>query len=112
MPSIIDIQAPQEPNARDTFDSLRLVAQQHAARTRASGAAQPRGHSELVALLTGTVQRAREAISVLEYTRAPTTPADADARVRELAAQRDIERAYGELLVALAASCGAIRNSA
>ena len=105
---MIDIRAPQEPNAGGTFQDIRLIAQQHAAGTLARGAAQPRGHTEVVALLTGVLERARAAIAALEEAPAPTTPAGAETHARALAGQRDIERAYGELLLALSSACGAI----
>ncbi len=107
MTRISDIRAPQDPNAADTFNSLRLVTQQHAAGAATYGA-QRGGHADLVAAICRVLQPARAAIAVLEHAPTPTTPAGADARVRELAAQRDIERAYGELLSALTDACGTI----
>ena len=110
MPTITEIRAPQEPNAGATFDSLRRVADQHAARVVAYGTGYAHGHAELVALLTGVVERARAAIAALEHAPAPSTPTGAETRARELAAQHDIERAYGELILAQSSACGDICN--
>lgn len=106
MDNIADIQAPHEPNAADTFESLRLVAQRHVARA-STGAAQRGGHSDLLAAIARVLEPAREAVATLENAPLPTTPAGAETRARELAGCRDLARAYGELMSALTNACGA-----
>lgn len=103
---ILDIQPPQEPNAGDAFESLRTSVHHHAQRTVEMKAAQPQAHIQLRVAINVQVARAEIIADELETTN-PSTPADADARKRQLAEARDIERAHRELLTALQDACGA-----
>jgi hypothetical protein len=104
--AILDIQPPQEPNARNSFESLRIAVHHHARRAVEMKAAQPQAHINLRITINVQVARVETVAEDLEATN-PTTASDVESRKRQLAEARDIERAHRELLTALQDTCGA-----
>ena len=83
-----------------------MVVHQHAQRTIVMNAAQPQAHIQLRVAINVQVAGAEMIAEEVGATN-PTTPADVEARKRQLAEARDIERAHRELLTALQDACGA-----
>jgi hypothetical protein len=102
---VSQVPPPAEPNASDSFESLRAAVLRHVQLARHYARALPDSHVDLVQRIAAEAAAARATLISLGAD-GSATAADIDRLERRIREQRDVERAYAELLAALLADCG------